>query len=46
VRARQLLRAFGSVAGVRRASRDDLERVVGPRLAGTIVARYRGTPDR
>jgi excinuclease ABC subunit C len=41
VRARRLLREFGSVEGVRQASAEDLARVVGLRAAEAIVARYR-----
>ena len=33
-RRKLLLERFGSAANVRRASRDELQRVVGPRLAG------------
>lgn len=36
-RRNQLLRAFGSVAGVRRASREDLTRVVGAKAAETVI---------
>jgi len=39
-KARRLLREFGSLDGVRRAARDELARVVGPKLAETLVARY------
>lgn len=38
--ARKLLRAFGSVAGVRRASEDELRRVAGARAASSVRARY------
>jgi excinuclease ABC subunit C len=39
-RARKLLREFGSLAAVRAAPAEELARVVGPRLAAAIVARY------
>jgi excinuclease ABC subunit C len=39
-----LLAAFGSLAGVRRASREDLAAVVGPRVAGTVLAHFEGRP--
>ena len=39
VRAKKLLRAFGSLQGVRRADEEGLARVVGPRLARTLVER-------
>jgi excinuclease ABC subunit C len=39
-RRRQLLEAFGSVAGVRRASRDDLARVVGRRAADAVIRHF------
>jgi excinuclease ABC subunit C len=37
-RRRALLERFGSVAGVRRATREDLAAAVGPRAADAIVA--------
>jgi len=37
-RRRRLLTTFGSVAGVRRASRDDLAKVVGPKAADAVRA--------
>jgi excinuclease ABC subunit C len=40
VTARKLLREFGSLAGVQEADHDALRRVVGPRLADAIRARY------
>jgi excinuclease ABC subunit C len=40
VTARKLLRAFGSVDGVRRADPDQLARVAGARAARAIAARY------
>jgi excinuclease ABC subunit C len=36
-RRKQLLTQFGSVQGVRRATREELTRVVGPRAANTII---------
>lgn len=39
-RRNQLLTAFGSVAGVRRASREDLESVVGPRVAEAVIRHF------
>jgi excinuclease ABC subunit C len=41
-RRRALLTQFGSVAGVRRASREDLTKVVGPRAAGAVLAHFHG----
>lgn len=40
VTARKLLREFGSIDEVRRAGREALERVVGRRLAQTLLAAY------
>ena len=45
VTARKLLRAFGSLDGVRRADPDELARVAGPKLARTILERYAGGPE-
>jgi excinuclease ABC subunit C len=39
-RRRQLLQAFGSVAGVRRAGRDDLARVVGRKAADAVIRHF------
>jgi excinuclease ABC subunit C len=39
-RRRQLLTAFGSVAGVRRASRDDLAAVVGRKAADAVIRHF------
>lgn len=39
-RRRQLLTAFGSLSGVRRASREDLAKVVGPRVAQALIAHF------
>src|SRR5690606_22340663 len=41
-RRRQLLTAFGSVAGIRRASREELESVVGPRVADAVIRHFAG----
>ena len=41
VRARQLLKEFGSVAGVKRADAESLIRVVGTRAAEAILEHYR-----
>ena len=38
-----LLTAFGSVAGVRRATREELVRIVGPRLADAVLAHFAST---
>jgi excinuclease ABC subunit C len=40
MRRRQLLTAFGSVAGVRRASREDLEAVVGAKTAEAVIRHF------
>jgi excinuclease ABC subunit C len=39
-RRTQLLTAFGSVAGVKRASREDLESVVGPKVADVVIRHF------
>jgi excinuclease ABC subunit C len=39
-RRKQLLSRFGSVAGVRRASRDELAAVVGVKAADAVVAHF------
>ncbi|HSF99681.1 MAG TPA: helix-hairpin-helix domain-containing protein, partial [Vicinamibacterales bacterium] len=39
-RRKQLLTAFGSVAGVKRASRDELSAVVGPRAAEAVLQHF------
>jgi excinuclease ABC subunit C len=36
-RRRALLTAFGSLAGVRRATREELAAVVGPKAAGAVL---------
>jgi len=41
-RRRRLLTRFGSVAGVRRASRDELEAVVGMKMAETVLKHFGG----
>jgi len=39
-RRRALLTAFGSVSGVRRATREELAAVVGPKAAGAVIAHF------
>jgi excinuclease ABC subunit C len=39
-RRRQLLTAFGSISGVRRASREDLAKVVGPKVAQAVITHF------
>lgn len=39
-RRRALLRRFGSVAGVRRATREELTSIVGPRIADLVLAYF------
>jgi excinuclease ABC subunit C len=41
-RRRKLLTAFGSMAGVRRASRADLEAVVGSKVADAVIRHFGG----
>ena len=41
-RRKQLLTAFGSVAGIRRASREDLETVVGAKVAEAVIRHFSG----
>ncbi len=43
-RRRALLRLFGSLAGVRRASREDLVAAVGPRTADAVLAFFGARP--
>jgi excinuclease ABC subunit C len=43
-RRKALLTAFGSVAGVRRATREELVRVVGARSADAVLAHF-STPS-
>jgi excinuclease ABC subunit C len=41
-RRKQLLTTFGSLAGVRRASREELDRVVGPKVAQAVINHFAG----
>ena len=41
-RRRQLLQRFGSLAGVRRATREELEAAVGPKVAAAILRHFTG----
>jgi excinuclease ABC subunit C len=43
-RRRQLLTTFGSVAGVRRATREELAAAIGPKLADAVLAFFAGRP--
>ena len=43
-RRRLLLTTFGSLAGVRRATREELAAVVGPKLADAVLAFFAGQP--
>src|SRR5437667_9557032 len=43
-RRRTLLTTFGSVAGVRRATREELAAVVGPKTAGAVLAFFASRP--
>ncbi len=43
-RRKQLLTTFGSLAGVRRASREELERVVGPKVAQAVIDHFASLP--
>jgi excinuclease ABC subunit C len=43
-RRRQLLTTFGSLAGVRRATREELAAVIGPKLADAVLAFFAGQP--
>jgi excinuclease ABC subunit C len=43
-RRRVLLTRFGSLAGVRRASREDLVAAVGPKVADAVLAFFQGRP--
>ena len=43
-RRRQLLTTFGSVAGVRRATREELAAGIGPKLADAVLAFFAGQP--
>ena len=39
-RRRALLEAFGSVAGVRRATREELDAIVGPKAAAVVIGYF------
>jgi excinuclease ABC subunit C len=39
-RRKQLLTTFGSLAGVRRASREELDAVVGPKVAQAVIDHF------
>ncbi len=43
-RRRALLTHFGSLAGVRRATREELVRVVGPKVADAVLAHFAANP--
>jgi len=43
-RRRLLLTTFGSLAGVRRATREELAAVIGPKLADAVLAFFAGQP--
>jgi len=43
-RRRVLLTTFGSLAGVRRATREELAAVIGPKLADAVLAFFAGQP--
>jgi excinuclease ABC subunit C len=43
-RRKTLLTAFGSLAGVRRATREELARVVGARVAEAVIAHFVANP--
>ncbi len=43
-RRKTLLTAFGSLAGVRRASREELARVVGVKVADAVIAHFAANP--
>jgi excinuclease ABC subunit C len=43
-RRRQLLTTFGSLAGVRRATREELASAIGPKLADAVLAFFAGQP--
>ena len=44
-RRKTLLTAFGSLAGVRRASREELARVVGTKVADAVIAHFAANPS-
>ncbi len=43
-RRRALLTTFGSLAGVRRATREELAAAVGPKVADAVLAFFAGRP--
>jgi excinuclease ABC subunit C len=43
-RRKTLLTAFGSLAGVRRATREELSKVVGPKVAEAVIAHFSANP--
>jgi excinuclease ABC subunit C len=43
-RRRTLLTTFGSLAGVRRATREELEAIVGRKVADAVLAFFAGRP--
>jgi len=43
-RRKTLLTAFGSLSGVRRASREELARVVGRKAADAVIAHFAANP--
>jgi excinuclease ABC subunit C len=43
-RRKTLLTKFGSLAGVRRATREELSAVVGPKVATAVLAFFAGRP--
>ena len=45
-RRRALLTAFGSLAGVRRSTREELVRVVGAKAADAVLSHFATTPDK
>ena len=42
--AKTLLTAFGSLSGVRRATREELARVVGVKVADAVIAHFAANP--
>ena len=45
-RRKTLLTAFGSLSGVRRATREELARVVGVKVADAVIAHFAANPSR
>ncbi len=43
-RRKTLLTAFGSLSGVKRATREELSRVVGPKVADAVIAHFAANP--